>query len=606
MRSTATILEITGNAFFRDGFRVIGKAHFVCAIIDGQLDCCNSTFSNPSGDALICDAFKVAGDVFLSKSFKCQGRARLPGVTIGGDLDCSSGSFEGAQGADHRRNEALILNRANIVGKAALCRGFSAKGEVSCVDTIIGGHLDFRNAELSNRGGVACRGDGAKISGAVFLSEHFVAEGAVHFPRAEAGGIFDCRGGHFDNGTEDTKALAFNGAKFSDVYLAAGFVAVGEVNSIGANIGGQFGCTGGKFRNPGGYALIADGMRVAGDVFLDRNFEAEGEVRFSRADIEGQFGCAGAQFNCGKSGVALNLQSSRIGDRLWLAPLPEQSGIASGPIINGELSLAGTHVVSLVDDADYWPRCILLDGFTFERFAAKAPTDAKARKTWLMRQPSSDCRESFRPQPFEQLIKVLQDMGHVHDAREIGYFKEYRRLRKPWRRWQWINPLSWLWYFCRWLFLEQALGHGYRPHRMVLLAVGVLAISGLIYAEAAKQGLFAPTNPRVFMDGNLKKVCAASDPPQWTSGICNLNGLYPEYTKFHPYVYSLDVILPIVNLKQRDDWQPIYRPLRFSLAGRVMELPPCFLRWLVWIETMFAWVWSLSLSAVAAGLIKRD
>jgi hypothetical protein len=44
-------------------------------------------------------------------------------------------------------------------------------------------------------------------------------------------------------------------------------------------------------------------------------------------------------------------------------------------------------------------------------------------------------------------------------------------------------------------------------------------------------------------------------------GACNLTAEVPEYTKFNPYVYSPDVILPIVSLKQRENWQPIYRPL---------------------------------------------
>jgi hypothetical protein len=97
-----------------------------------------------------------------------------------------------------------------------------------------------------------------------------------------------------------------------------------------------------------------------------------------------------------------------------------------------------------------------------------------------------------------------------------------------------------------------------------------------------------------------------SDPPQWTSKACNLNASVPEYTKFSPYAYSLDVILPIVSLKQREDWLPIHRPLEMGFAGLSAQLPPYFLRGLVWFESIFAWVWALSLSAVAIGIVKRD
>jgi len=141
---------------------------------------------------------------------------------------------------------------------------------------------------------------------------------------------------------------------------------------------------------------------------------------------------------------------------------------------------------------------------------------------------------------------------------------------------------------------------------MILIALGVFFICAVVYAEAAKQGLFAPSNASVFMRENLKKVCATSDPPQWTSKACNLNAIVPEYTKFSPYAYSLDVILPIVSLKQREDWHPIHRPLEMDFAGLSAQLPPYFLRGLVWFESIFAWVWTLSLSALAIGIIKRD
>lgn len=80
----------------------------------------------------------------------------------------------------------------------------------------------------------------------------------------------------------------------------------------------------------------------------------------------------------------------------------------------------------------------------------------------------------------------------------------------------------------------------------------------------------------------------------------------PEYTKFDPFMYSVDVILPIVSLKQEADWQPIYRSMTLSAFGWSVETPAWFLRGLVWIESIFAWVWTLSLSAVATGIIKRD
>jgi hypothetical protein len=412
-----------------------------------------------------------------------------------------------------------------------------------------------------------------------------------------------------------------------DISLENEFTAAGEVSFRRAEVGGAFICTAGSFQNPSGFALYCADMKIAGGVLLDNGFKAEGRVLFSRSEIGGQFACHGGRFIQKNAAPPRDGEVPLAEDALSLVNATIKGVLTLGPAspphnqqvcIEGSLNLQGTSAVTFVDHADSWPvpeiqnatgtlPCIIaLDGFTYQRLAGTAPTDAKTRGKWLARQRPSHLAESFRPQPFEQLIKVLEEMGHTRDAREIGYLKESRRLRRPWHWWQEVNPFSWLWYFLRWLFLEQALGHGYRPQRMVVLAIAIFAAFGFIYGAAAKQGLFAPSNPRVFMDETLKKACAASDPPQWTGSACNLNAQVPEYTKFDPYVYSLDVILPIVSLKQREDWQPISRPLQLSVAGWSGELPAYFVRLLVWIESIFAWVWTLSLSAVAAGIIKRD
>jgi hypothetical protein len=65
--------------------------------------------------------------------------------------------------------------------------------------------------------------------------------------------------------------------------------------------------------------------------------------------------------------------------------------------------------------------CVLkLDGFTYDRFAGVAPTDAAARCRWLARQSREHRIDAFRPQPYEQAAKVLREMGHAADARKIA------------------------------------------------------------------------------------------------------------------------------------------------------------------------------------------
>ena len=51
-----------------------------------------------------------------------------------------------------------------------------------------------------------------------------------------------------------------------------------------------------------------------------------------------------------------------------------------------------------------------------------------------MRQRPSHLGKDFRPQPFEQLIKVLREMGHDADARQIAMLKHsflHKRKKFP-------------------------------------------------------------------------------------------------------------------------------------------------------------------------------
>jgi hypothetical protein len=74
-----------------------------------------------------------------------------------------------------------------------------------------------------------------------------------------------------------------------------------------------------------------------------------------------------------------------------------------------------------------------------------------------------------------------------------------------------------------------------------------------------------------------------------------------EYTTFQPLVYSLDLILPLVNLQQDEDWGPIVEdPPGHNLPYGV------FLRWLMWFEILFGWMASLVLVAVLGRLVEKD
>lgn len=414
-----------------------------------------------------------------------------------------------------------------------------------------------------------------------------------------------------------------------DALFRDGFVVKGSARFRGAEIKGQFICRGGTFENPAEYALFCNEIKVLGSAYIDDGFTAEGAVYFCGADIGRDLCFSGGTFRCPNwrigrgewrdANYAINLGGAKVHGTLWLSNARHANW--RHVAVFGSINLKDVHAERFRNHPESWPpayivtpdqeqlRCVIeLDGFVYERLGGGSPTDSIICRRWLCRQPPQHLGKDFRPQPFEQLIKVLRAMGHARDARDIGYFKEFCRLRRPWDKLnQKLNPVFWLWWAIQWLLLEKGLGYGYRPHRMVIIALVVLLGCGYIYGTAAEQGLFAPTNARLFLDGELKADCSPiNGTPGWTNSKCQLSKRVPEYTNFNPYIYSLDVILPIVSLRQKDDWQPLHTSLSADVAGKRVELSRYFIRGLVWFETVFAWIWSLSLSAVATGLIKRD
>lgn len=82
--------------------------------------------------------------------------------------------------------------------------------------------------------------------------------------------------------------------------------------------------------------------------------------------------------------------------------------------------------------------------------------------------------------------------------------------------------------------------------------------------------------------------------------------LRAEYTGFSPFAYSLDLILPVVDLQQENDWSAmIPTPDKTSAVWTWSPNWEYAIRFLMWFEILFGWVASLLLVAVVSGLTKR-
>jgi sRNA-binding regulator protein Hfq len=374
----------------------------------------------------------------------------------------------------------INAERIQCDGGLYLRNGFKATGVVRLLGAQIGGDLACSGGQFEVNGGNALSADGSVVKGTVFLCEGFKATGVVRLLSTEIGGNLQCNGGQFEVNGGD--ALSADGSVIKGtVFLCEGFKATGVVRLLGTQIGSDLACSGGQFEVKEGDALSADGSVIKGSVFLCDGFKAIGKVGLPSAQIGGNLDCRDGQFEV-KEGNALNLQKTVVGGA-WLFRT-----------LKSPLRVNASHMQLdvLVDEIRFWGAGSVLNGLRYNALGGDAPIQAKDRLAWLNKQSpehlgTSAQPNTFRPQPWRQLQRVLRDMGHAEDARQIGMAFE-QQLRKA----DLIGsstPETWkLVAFTKRITLRAThglfgglSGYGYRPVRLVVWMAAVWLICGIGY-----------------------------------------------------------------------------------------------------------------------------
>ncbi|MEJ6714371.1 MAG: hypothetical protein QNL16_10515 [Rhodobacterales bacterium] len=397
------------------------------------------------------------------------------------------------------------------------------------------------------------------------------------------------------------------------VFLRNKFHATGEVSLSGAVIGGQLDCSNGRFDNALGQALNAHSVQVTGAVFLKGDFHATGKVSLSGAVIGGQLSCIKGRFEKEK-GDALNAQRMRVkASFFW-------QGVR---VDTGSINLNAASVGDLVDDMSSWPLGgrVNLDGFTYERIAGAAtPTDAKTRLDWLSR--GDTWKGVFFPQPYEQLAKVLGEMGHHSDRRQVLLEKETKlaayqlqeniKLRQDLRAKRDAKPapadhsdlcnqVGWLWFrinlipIWTWL-LRVVVGFGYAPQRAAYWAIRVITVATLFYMATYNFGGMVPSAAVVLVsDGWQASMAAAPDMPaqHWLGTDAGLH-----YERFSALAFAADVFIPLIDFGQESTWSATTAKGAASI-GFVAY-------WATWFIKISGWFITALGAAAITGIIRRD
>jgi len=223
------------------------------------------------------------------------------------------------------------------------------------------------------------------------------------------------------------------------------------------------------------------------------------------------------------------------------------------------MSLAYAQVRVLADAPASWPERgeLVLDGFTYD--ALTEPRDIKDGLNWLERQYPEERKEwrgTFRPQPYDQLAAVLRRMGHEKDAAGVLVGKQ-RHRRKYGTMGFWARAWNRL--------MGAMIGHGYKVGRVAWLALGLWLLGVLFFWQGYGAGLIVRPG--------------SDEPPPSVAGFC-------------PWIYSLDVLLPVVNLHQEEVWRP-------DPTNRL-------LRWYFWAQILAGWFLATLLVAGLTGIVRRE
>ncbi len=340
----------------------------------------------------------------------------------------------------------------------------------------------------------------------------------------------------------------------------------GGIDLFGAIVGGQLRLEHATLRNTQRWAVRGSMLTVGGNIY-GRGMTADGGMDLAGASVGASIELSAARLTAHLQ-HALVAPAVRIGGRMSLnhgahicgtvelprskisgildfseAEFTEGSAIDLGHADVGILRMIAmrqpptvldlrTAVVgSLEDDPACWPAYIRSAMCTYQSLHPLLP--ATQRLSWLQRTD-----HGYHPQPYERLASHYRGVGHDDEARTVAVARHRQRRRSL--------PLTQR----LWSHLEDAtIGYGYRPIRALVWLLTLTAIVAVVFA---------------------------TDPPRPAQ---------PNGPQFQPVVYAVDIILPILDMKQERAFVP---------AGGT--------QWVEWTSSLAGWL--LATTAIA-GLTRR-
>lgn len=564
----ANRVRLSNFLLFDQGFAA-GGVQLAGARIDGFLDMSSSLFGVPGPSRATADngtSFAVFGDN-LSVAGNCHfasaqimGGMRLAGATVGGQLSLSGASLS-------RPGDVALHAGWLTVDDLMTCRGTRVAGEMRLVGARIRGQLLLIDAKLDphpgegSRAGIPCNpfvGTAMSVGDDV-VAERLHAVGSVLMSGSRIGGQLTFENATLEGGRGP--ALVADGLAMEQPVFFDGAKVSGEVSLVGARVR-RLSLAGASLLNEGrtaldGEGIVADEVRfepllrsreVKGEGDPARSkaksdqprsvpwvepAEVSGEIRLRRANIANDISFVGTEMEH----ATLDLQLARLG-ALVMHPAHRPRSV----------DLRGSRVVWLADTPEDASEGVYLTGLQYERLAQH---DVSVRLKWLRH-----AKDGYSPDAYDELARAYRRAGEPEHANRVGIAKQRHRRRvlaQGHRRGVLALPGE-----AASLFLDATVGYGYRKWLAGLWLVLLWAVGWAIFASA---------HPRYMQPLH---------PPGQTP-------------RFQAAIYSLDALVPLIDLGQRSAWQPI---------GAA--------RWWFWFSICAGWALTTAVAAALAGLLRTD
>jgi hypothetical protein len=316
--------------------------------------------------------------------------------------------------------------------------------------------------------------------------------GQIRLVGTRIAGSLHLIGAHLEATDNEPAIHAIRLAVGNDILGGDGFTCHGEIRLDNAEVQGGIQLHAAHISNPGGTALSAVGITIGAIANCCDGFRAEGKLSFSYAKIGHRLCLHDAQLT-NPGGMALSCLHLQT---------PELRLLPAAPI-DGEVDLRHANIGLIQDDPATWPPKLFLEGLHYE---ALSDTGAIAnRLRWIRLDP-----HGYQPQVYEQLAGAYRRQGRDGIARTVLLARQRHRAES-------LGPIGKLWAYLQ----DTTVGYGYRPTRAVIWLLALLALGTIVF------GLHHPT---------------AVDPSH-----------SPD---FNPFVYALDLLLPIVDFGQEHAFQP--------------------------------------------------